>query len=214
MSRTYPVDGRAYSVDGRALTRTTGPLTVDDYERTALDYYDGDTADYAIIDESTVSFDAPSGTRMLELSDASTPTIYSTTGLPNYPSKGQRWQFQIRNPSDSQSHLFALDGTADNGFVLRWRSDNFRLLDLESGSTSYLTDADLSLNQDTWYTVTLTWDDGSFGIGDNAIQAEIDGTTIESTGLPDKSGTDGIGFEVSFPGQFGYIDNIRITEGI
>lgn len=159
------------------------PITetiIDDFERSTLDHYVGDTTGFEIRDESTVTPNAINGTRLLECIQT-VEEINSTSGLANYFSKGETaivyvYGETLVTNAESAFTFFGSSSTTLDGYAVDVRESggaNIRLLEWSSGSSNILDTSDPTLADATWYRLEITWDDGSLGGADNDITVNV-----------------------------------------
>lgn len=152
---------------------------IDDFERSTLDHYTGETADFSLVDESTVTPNAINGTRLLQ--DVAGGEINSTAGLDNYFAKGESAIVYIygENLVTNAKAAYTFWGSSDttlDGYALNVRehsSANIRLIEWTSGGSSILGTANPALTDDIWYRLEIVWDDGTLGGADNDLTVDV-----------------------------------------
>lgn len=175
---------------------------IDTFDDTNLTEYNGDTGSFSFSSTSTQGSDSLT-------SSANSKHIRSTSGLDNYPSKGNRWEVFFRTDkvgSNSenwrQNFKFGLSDS-DNYYAFRinWeQNDNIWLRKNDGGSDSTLHQVDTSeqFSANEWYRAEFTWDDGNLGGSDNDITVEFYNSSEDKIGTvmdndSTHSGNSGIG---------------------
>jgi hypothetical protein len=197
---------------------------VDSFEDGDIDEYtaaSGALSDWAVVDESNLSFSAWDGSKVLEITSDSGPSeLISTSGLDNYFGKGAVAEAFVRATFDDASEVGPLFGVADaNNYYqveLKFSTDELSLDSVSSGSSSNLAyNGSLSALPDgSWVKIKLTWDDGTLGGSDNDITVDIidpsDGSTYGSVSAnnSDHASQTGVGWFAQFvdPGNTIWFD--------
>lgn len=147
---------------GTGLRGTAGAI-IDSFEDGDIDEYGGNTGAFTVVDESTLSFSAKDGSKVLHADySGSFEGIHSTSGLDNYFDTGQemrawfrvlnfsdrpnlRWFAQSQN-NDADSYRAQLNGTGELRLLLRSGGNNS---ELDS-------DTSLSVGLDEWHEYKVT----------------------------------------------------------
>lgn len=190
-----------------AIIENFSESIIDDFERTALSFYSGDTGFF-----STATDQFFSGARALK-HDTTTSNVYtigSTSGLDNYFEVGTVCELRLRISSLSNisnlnfSFAFAVSTAAnirDNCFLVRVSPTNgvFDILKFVAGSPTFLASTALTAGEvptDEWCRVVVSWSTNGdinceFRDGSNSL---IKSVSTNDTALQANSG---IGFLVN-----------------
>lgn len=172
---------RAYEVGSRAYDQVLSTW-VHDFDDQTLDAYSGDKGSYGFETSDPIQ-----GVASLLRTDSTSgyEIVTSTSGLYNYPAKGNTFQWKIRAAVDSADTGAAQVGgmfgvtDASNYYSARYEfiDDDFILFKETGGTTSILasdvTATDGGYTDGTVLTVEVTWDDGTLGGNDNDITAKL-----------------------------------------
>ncbi len=184
------IDGenvKEVTLDGNTVWNST--KIVDDFESGNLNDYDGGYTSYF----STVSSPVYEGSNALKGGGSgSNKWITSSSGLSNYPSRGDTFSVWIRGgQSDSQPRTcFGLQDVTDihsgYGFHADFRDGNIGLLD---GNNVQSTDS-ITWITGKWYRLQCNW-----GFDTITVKVFDNGTEVASTSYTDSShDSGGIGF--------------------
>jgi len=189
---------------------------VDGFEDGDISEYSGSTGDFVVNQTSPV----PNGSNRLERNESSATSsgISSTSGLNNYPERGDIFKFQVipANSADQIGFLFfgtSISSTYEvflnvisGDFELRDR-DNFNTLDKDT-SVSYTTGQEYAVEIDT-----SSGDDIACTLID-----ESDGSTVSSVSATDNTyNSTFIGWQdnISNSNTSGWVvDYLRITQAV
>lgn len=190
---------------------------IDSFEDGALNEYDGETSAYTV---SSVP-NAADGQNVIRFTDTSTNyrEIYSTSGLPIYPSQGDVIHYNVRSnvstgsPENVYSHLqFGYQDTNNLYKTEIQHAEEKWTLYIRQGGAYYKLDGDNTisggLSADTWYQVEIDW-----GADGNITARLYDGSTLKSTltGVDNNFTSGGISLRHSqTPGSYIDYDNIRV----
>jgi len=214
---TWASGGHGWSEQGGSITsyfdyaleQTSGAQTTPATTIIIDDFEDGDISEYTkdyfgsgdpYSVTTAAAYEGTYGLEENQPDDNDTYYLYSTSGLPEYPSSGDT--FQIKNYMDSSSgdnwqcyFLFGVSSNNDNNYRLVWgpRDDKFRLYKdgdnyVELASTPF----DWTLHNDQWNTVEIDWKGSGditctmYGPNDSQI---VQISTVDTTFL-----SGGIGF--------------------
>jgi len=163
-------------------------LVVDDFESGSLDAYSGDTHGFAA--GSTAAY---SGSYGLE-ADGKYDTLYSVSGLSNYPSAGDtirgRVKFAENDCTTSFKFGYQSAGSDADTYELAMKSLGYRF-DLGKsvdGSSTTLVGSDWDGSHGEWLTFEISWaTDGSIA----ATLSDADGNTVASVSASDTTFTEG-----------------------
>lgn len=184
--------------------------------------YSGDTSMF-----TSVSSPAVSGSALGNVSDEDYyHEIVSTSGLSNYPAKGNRFEIYVQGDTlSSKCDVYMLFGAADGSNMYRARlklSGGYMWLEEQSsGSSSDLAEGgvDWAFSENTYYKLEVTWDDGSINGTDNEITMTVydqDGTDPQSISAVDNTHAGNTGWGVAYAigatSKRVYYDEGRITE--
>lgn len=194
--------GVTYYWDDAGLIAKNDPITsglVTSFEE-GLTAFEGDLTTF---DTSTAA--AYDGTRSLHASYSKTPNrIYSTSGLNLYPERGDVFECYFRITGSGGTTVsdfeWGLQGPNDHyRFEIDWGNTNLYLTRLSGGSETHLDfDSTMTVNANSWYRLTVTWDDGTLGntIGTITCRLEDLGSGYSDTlsGRDTTWASGGIGF--------------------
>lgn len=204
--------------DGSFTLETTTAL-VDNFEqslyedegKTLSDYYFG-RASGDLSQFSSVSTTNLEGDTALQYSDNSSPAwIFSTSGLPYYPSKGDtiRSDFYVTASINQPRPLAWGVQDSDNFYYINARSDSFDVRKLENGNNTTLGGtSNFSMPQDTLVTFEVDWGDTT-----TVTASDETGTSYGSVSITNTTFVDGgIGFGYYNSETTGvYFDNVRVV---
>jgi hypothetical protein len=183
-------------VDDSTAEQRTGRL-IDDFEDADLAEYQGDVDDPDITVQGNVVDD---GTYALQMTTGDTGTtadyfIYSTADLPIYPEPNDRFEVSVYITSPDADSVFAFGvQNVDNFYFTRIGAgeDEFELVKLETGTETVLDSTGVTIPEDEWLTVDVSW------YTDGTIEAGVTnaaGTAIGSVAAVDSTlGAGGVGF--------------------
>jgi hypothetical protein len=184
---------------------------VDYFEDSGLSEYDGDTGSFSVTDGSSDGLTTPQeGDQMLrEYISSGSATIYSTSGLPNYPSAGNKFRcwvyFGAQSGYASSGELirthFGVQSSASSSYaiVLSPKGDSVEIW--KDGSAIASTNA--SINGVTWYDQRCEWKSDKI----NVDVLDVNGNTIASVSVTDSTySSGGVGFGHNAGGNSGYWD--------
>jgi hypothetical protein len=207
------------SGESASVALQTGGL-IDSFEDQDLDEYSGDTGRFSFTDSTGVT----DGSYALTSSSDSTERIYSTSGLPSYPSAGGvNLTADVTTGPDTKLGGGVTFGVqdSDNYYEVIFIGDGFnelRITKVEDGSGTTLDSASFAPSADTTYELDISWTEDSDG--DVSIIATIRDTN--GNGLQTVSGADtnapltsgGIGVSVTnMGGNPIYVDDYRQGSG-
>ena len=146
-------------VDGEEILAIPDSV-VEDFERTnPLDDYFGDVGDFDVVDSDPIE-----GDKTLETDRGAGQEIISTSGLSDYPQRGDVFSCLIM-ATDSRGGPEVIFGASDvdNFYDVRTEpgSDNIRLAVTEGGSRTTLDSASPSLDVGEVYDVGITWSENN-----------------------------------------------------
>lgn len=209
------------------INATADTTTVDSFEDSDYDEYSvtsGSSSNFETIDESSVSFSAIDGSKIHHFIagfGGTTQRLISTSGLPNYPTKGDRFECYLRSTgSNEASFLFGVtDDSNYYRFTVGWNADQVTLFNNDDGDETSIGFSGVTLPTDTWIRCEVTWDDGTLGGSDNDITVAVidnsDDSTIATVGPVNDAthaAATGVGFDGNFHGggQDSWIDNYQL----
>lgn len=202
------IDGDGTVIDGDGARATAATLVIDSFERNSSgpgSQYSGTTGEFEIINDSTLSFSAINGSRVLKNPGGlGFSEILSTSGLPHYFPKGSIATCFMRASTDEGRPrvYFAVKDT-DNWFCIQYNrdaSDNiFKIYRTVDGNLTKPAKVNTTYAADQWMEVVITRDDGTLGGSDNDIVTELtprSGGTTTTLSINDSTfaDQDGIGF--------------------
>lgn len=161
-----------------ATATSTGGSVIDDFEDQDLAGWSGSTDEYSFAGSTTVP--VPHGSWVLQADPGTfSSVISSTSGLPAYPSKGDRFRAYFRTP-DATASISMFQGFGyvdlDNTYKakLRWGADKLELISTTGGVGTIIASTSVAWASNQWYALTVTWDDGTLGGADNDITIDVD----------------------------------------
>jgi len=168
-------DVQEITVDGQTVF-TAGPLIIDDFESNNLTAYSAEVNQYEIVSGG----DAIDGSFSLQSKNADffEDGIYSTSGLSNYPQRGDTFQFKVESVGGDNvmaGMIFGVQSNENNNYMFLVTEDDFRIRK----------DQEITTNNRTFQNVT-----GGSGFGDpQPYTCEIEwGTTTISSEWFDANG--------------------------
>lgn len=218
-------DGALKSIDSTGnvviLDGSSDTTTIDDFEDADIVEYSGDTGNFTV-DSQLVE----TGSYALRTTTNWRQNIRSTSGLPNYPQKGQvfEWYTAVGSITGGWQRLYFQFGmqstTGDNEYYVRHNIETNEIVILRSdaGSNATLNSAatGLSPSADTWIRNEITWDDGTLGGSDGDITYLIENTGTGNTASVTTNNTlyssGGVGFGSDMD-TTAYFDSASITNG-
>lgn len=151
--------------DGRVFYEAPDITVVDDFEagiyddqgQSLADIYNGDLADFtrsttAPVIQGSYSLKAPAG--------PTSPNVTSTSGLPNYPQKGDVFSCYVRDGGSARPVLqFGLSSPSDCYAAVV--NTDFPRIDIYKNGGYEESGFNLSLSANTWYEIVVEWHDGA-----------------------------------------------------
>jgi len=161
------------TVGGDVVFSTIPDSLIDNFEKilygdrgnSLSDYYTGDLADFARntnnpVIEGSYSLKGPTA--------ATTANLISTSGLQNYPAKGDVISCYVRDAGAGRPQIrFGLQD-ANNFYGAEVLTDLPRI-DIKKNGSGISSSANLSLSSNAWYEIEVEWHDGSGSQPDNTI---------------------------------------------
>jgi hypothetical protein len=171
---------------------TTPNLTIDNFEdgpngpyggsQDITDFYSGDTSIFSRQTGTVID-----GSQTLQATGTtSNSAISSTSGLPNYPSQGDTWEFKIQltdTSAGAHSMLFATQ--SENGWsnltgYASWvgaAGNSLQIRELTGGDATPLVSTNFNFADNTTYRLETTW--GT----DNSIEVELFESGVSQTSI-------------------------------
>lgn len=162
--------GQRYDMFQRCGTVETFPHRVDDFEADLYEdqgnslssYYSGDLTDFARVTDSPIR---EGGTALRGTTNNT--GISSTSGLPNYPSKGDTFAFWVYNGTDSSGGemMFGTDSEVrepDNMYRAQLGGSDYDAIALKKasgGTTTTIADGRVDIEVGEWYRLIVEWGD-------------------------------------------------------
>lgn len=214
------VQRRGRRIDGRSRGRNVRfagarDHWIDNFDDQSLSEYTGDTGSYSF-DTSTV--DQGDASLTISGSTASDQNIQSSSGLDNYPSRGDIWRYKVRinNTSITRANLMFFTTDAGNTYTVAVEpgTGDFQINVWTSSSVDVVAaDTTVTYSTGVWYEVEVDTSDTA----NNTIAAKL----IDDAGNTDAdiSGTDStydtgdVGWQYNGgdASHQAWFDNARIT---
>ena len=168
---------------------------------------------------------AVDGSFAVSLDNDADDGIYSLSGLPRYPEKGDTFSTLIRDNGDTDVG-FAWGLLEDNGNIVGYctefrEDDNAvrlgRVTDWENSDYTQLTSFSASISSGTWYEFEVDWkNDDTHEVTVYELDNGDRGSSIGSDSFNDDTYTEGVGVGIGIhtgSGTFGtFIDQIQVIE--
>jgi len=168
-------DVEEITVDGDTVF-SAGPRIIDDFETGNLNAYTGATTSF-----STPTFaNAINGSRVLEESRSTLITIYSTSGLQNYPSPGTTFEYYYRdtNIDECQSAFHFGRTSGSNTYAIEQNQiQAFRINKFVNGNRTILDEVTYNQNDNEWYKYVVDWQQN----GDITVEVFDENDNLEVT---------------------------------
>lgn len=132
------VESGSTTATGAEVTQTTA-ITVDDWERSTLDHYTGDTANAAIVETNGVFH----GSKALEVTATSgnKSIITSDSGLPHYPDDTDPFYLPVEfDTANTRLFIYYEYAGSNNWYRFTFGDDKIEIRERESGSDTILDD--------------------------------------------------------------------------
>lgn len=177
------------------------------------DFDDGNLSEYTILTGSASTATSPTyfGSYSLKIDGTDTEMI-STTGLPSYPTAGDRFRYRLRVANGaSQVNLSYGVQSHDTCYLVQidFGSNSLALIHMDNGTKTTLAESNsgFTLSEDAWFRIEIDWCDN----GDHTVCLHTDSEDrlVQISGSDSSIASGGIGYDAYLSGGGTiYIDHI------